>query len=138
LGSHLVTPQRVYLHHGIYVGARKVVRCSGRVHSLRRGAVEEIPFAHFARGLRVWVRSDAPSLKRRHSSSLLPAPPCGKLFAAGPNRRALFLFPEVSCAPVNGAMSCLSPGGRRLADDAPERTREMRLIAHAAAQGDLT
>jgi hypothetical protein len=66
LGSHLVTPQRVYLHHGIYVGARKVVRYPGRVHGLRRGAVEEIPFAHFARGLRVRVRSDASSLKRRH------------------------------------------------------------------------
>jgi hypothetical protein len=61
LGSHLVTPRRGYLHHGIYVGARKVVHYPGRVHGLRRGAVEEVPFAHFARGQRIWVRSDAPS-----------------------------------------------------------------------------
>jgi len=61
LGSHLVTPRRGYLHHGIYVGARKVVHYSGFAHGLRRGPVEEVPFAHFARGQRVWVRSDAPS-----------------------------------------------------------------------------
>jgi hypothetical protein len=61
LGSHLVTPRRGYLHHGIYVGARKVVHYSGLVHGLRRGPVEEVPFAHFARGQRVWVRSDALS-----------------------------------------------------------------------------
>jgi hypothetical protein len=61
LGSHLVTPRRGYLHHGIYVGARKVVHYSGLTHGLRRGPVEEVPFAHFARGQRVWVGSDAPS-----------------------------------------------------------------------------
>ena len=61
LGSHLVTPRRGYLHHGIYVGARKVVHYSGLAHGLRRGPVEEVPFAHFARGQRIWVRSDAPS-----------------------------------------------------------------------------
>ena len=61
LGSHLVTPRRGYLHHGIYVGARKVVHYSGLTHGLRRGPVEEVPFAHFARGQRVCVRSDAPS-----------------------------------------------------------------------------
>ena len=58
LGSHLVTPRRGYLHHGIYVGARTVVHYSGLAHGLRRGPVEDVPFAHFARGQRVWVRSD--------------------------------------------------------------------------------
>jgi Lecithin retinol acyltransferase len=61
LGAHLVTPRRGYLHHGIYVGARKVVHYSGLAHGLRRGPVEEVPFAHFARGQRVWVRWNAPS-----------------------------------------------------------------------------
>jgi hypothetical protein len=61
LGSHLVTPRRGYLHHGIYVGARKVVHYPGRAHGLRREPVEEVPFAHFARGQRVLVRSNAPS-----------------------------------------------------------------------------
>jgi Lecithin retinol acyltransferase len=60
LGSHLVTPRRGYLHHGIYVGARKVVHYSGLAHGLRRGPVEEVPFAHFARAQRVWV-TDTPS-----------------------------------------------------------------------------
>jgi hypothetical protein len=59
LGSHLVTPRRGYLHHGIYVGARQVVHYPGRARGLRREPVEEVPFAHFARGQRVWVRSDA-------------------------------------------------------------------------------
>jgi hypothetical protein len=59
LGSHLVTPRRGYLHHGIYVGARKVVHYSGLAHGLWGGPVEEVPFAHFARGHRVSVRSDA-------------------------------------------------------------------------------
>jgi hypothetical protein len=61
LGSHLVTHRRGYLHHGIYVGARKVVHYWGLAHGLRRGPVEEVPFAHFAGGQCVWVRSDASS-----------------------------------------------------------------------------
>src|SRR5271155_2680190 len=61
LGSHLVTSRRGYLHHGIYVGARKVVHYAGLVHGLRGGPVEEVSFAHFACGQRVWVRSGAPS-----------------------------------------------------------------------------
>jgi Lecithin retinol acyltransferase len=61
LGSHLVTPRRGYLHHGIYVGARKVVHYAGFAHGLRRGPVEEVSVAHFASGERVWMRSDAPS-----------------------------------------------------------------------------
>ena len=69
LGSHLVTPRRGYLHHGIYVGAGKVVHYAGFAHGLRRGPVEEVPFGHFACGQRVWVRSDAPSEPRRPTPS---------------------------------------------------------------------
>jgi len=61
LGSHLVTPRRGYLHHGIYVGGRKVVHYAGLAHGLRRGPVEEVPLARFARGQRVWMRPCAPS-----------------------------------------------------------------------------
>ncbi len=60
LGSHLVTLRRGYLHHGIYVGARKVVHYSGLAHGLRPGPVEEVSLARFARGRRVWVRSGPP------------------------------------------------------------------------------
>jgi Lecithin retinol acyltransferase len=58
LGSHLVTPRRGYLHHGIYVGARKVVHYSGLGHGLRAGPVEEVSLTRFAGGQRVWVRSE--------------------------------------------------------------------------------
>jgi hypothetical protein len=39
---------------------------------------------------------------------------------------------------LHGATLCLAPQMRRLADDAAERTGEMRLIAHAAAQRNFT
>jgi hypothetical protein len=39
LGSHLVTPRRGYLHHGIYIGGCKVVHYSGPAHGLRGGPV---------------------------------------------------------------------------------------------------
>jgi hypothetical protein len=61
LGSRLVTSRRGYLHHDIHVGARKVVHYAGLAHGLRGGSVEEVAFAHIARGQRVWLRSDAPS-----------------------------------------------------------------------------
>ena len=59
LGSHLVTPRRGYLYHGIDVRACEIVHYSGLAHGLRRGAVEEVPFAPFARGRCVWIKSDA-------------------------------------------------------------------------------
>jgi hypothetical protein len=48
-GSHLVTPRRGQTHHGIYVGPLRVVHSLGLAHGLRRGPVEEVPFAYFAR-----------------------------------------------------------------------------------------
>jgi Lecithin retinol acyltransferase len=59
LGSHVVTPRRGYVHHGIYVGDGKVVHYAGLAHGLRRGPVEEISLARFANGYPVCVRSDA-------------------------------------------------------------------------------
>jgi Lecithin retinol acyltransferase len=61
LGSHLVTPRRGYLHHGIYIGDRKVVHYSGLAHGLRSGPVEEVALTGFAYGQRIWVRTSAPS-----------------------------------------------------------------------------
>jgi hypothetical protein len=62
LGSHVVTPRRGYLHHGIYVGDGKVVHYAGLADSLRPGPVEEISLARFTRGRAVWVVvSNAPS-----------------------------------------------------------------------------
>ncbi len=59
LGSHVVTPRRGYLHHGVYVGNGKVVHYAGLGRGWRRGPVEEIPLARFAGGRPVWIRSRA-------------------------------------------------------------------------------
>jgi lecithin:retinol acyltransferase len=64
LGSHLVTPRRGYLHHVIYLGARKVVHYAGLAHGLHRGPVEEVPFAHFARGRRATDSCGTPMIFR--------------------------------------------------------------------------
>ena len=61
LGSHMVTPRRGYLHHGIYVGDGKVVHYSGFAYSLRGGPVEEVALADFADGRPVWVRRSSPT-----------------------------------------------------------------------------
>lgn len=55
LGAHLTTPRRGYVHHGIYAGSGRVVHYAGFNRMLRRGPVEEVPLAAFARGRRVQV-----------------------------------------------------------------------------------
>jgi hypothetical protein len=60
LGSHLVTPRRGYLHHGIYVGDGKVVHYSGFSDGLHGGPVEEVNLDRFANGRAVWIQSDVP------------------------------------------------------------------------------
>jgi Lecithin retinol acyltransferase len=56
LGAHIVTPRRWYTHHGIYVGAGRVIQYGGLSRGLRRGTVEEVPLSQFAQGRPVWVR----------------------------------------------------------------------------------
>jgi Lecithin retinol acyltransferase len=58
IGSHVVTPRRGYLHHGIYVGDGKVVHYAGLCYGLHRGPVEEVALTRFAGGRPVWIRSD--------------------------------------------------------------------------------
>jgi hypothetical protein len=60
-GSHIVTPRRGYLHHGIYVGGGRVVHYAGLASGLRGGPVEEVALARFTRGRPLWVRSNTPS-----------------------------------------------------------------------------
>ncbi len=59
LGSHVVTPRRGYLHHGIYVGGGNVVHYSGLTNGLHTGPVEEVPLDRFTCGRAVWVRCHA-------------------------------------------------------------------------------
>ena len=56
LGSHLVTPRTGFAHHGIYIGAGRVIHYGGVGHHLPGGPVEEASLADFTRGRGVWVR----------------------------------------------------------------------------------
>jgi hypothetical protein len=57
VGAHLITSRRGYSHHGIYVGAGKVVHYAGFSSGLHRGPVEEVTLAEFAAGRAVQVRA---------------------------------------------------------------------------------
>ena len=66
MGAHIVAQRRGYIHHGIYVGAAKVVHYAGLSRGLRRGPVEEISLSRFAAGHGVRVVSGvAPKFEGR-------------------------------------------------------------------------
>ena len=54
-GSHLVSPRRFYLHHGIYLGGGEVIHYAGFSGSFRAGPVEVVDLEHFAGGKPLWV-----------------------------------------------------------------------------------
>jgi hypothetical protein len=58
IGSHIVTPRRGYLHHGIYVGDGKVIHYAGLCRGIHRGPVEEVALSRFALGRPVCIRAD--------------------------------------------------------------------------------
>jgi hypothetical protein len=64
LAAHLVTPRKLYSHHGIYVGNGRVIHYAGLAHGWRRGPVEEVSLEHFAHGRHVRVRNDSPRFDR--------------------------------------------------------------------------
>jgi hypothetical protein len=49
-GTHLITPRRGYVHHGIYAGAGRVIHYAGFGRAWRRGPVEEVSIERFANG----------------------------------------------------------------------------------------
>ncbi len=57
IGAHLVTPRLGYMHHGIHVGALRVVHYAGWSRALLRGPLEEVSLAEFAGGREVIVKS---------------------------------------------------------------------------------
>ena len=65
LGSHLVSPRTFYDHHGIYVGNGRVIHYAGLADGLRRGPVEEVSLANFARGRAIRIRQDVPRFAHR-------------------------------------------------------------------------
>lgn len=60
-GAHLVTRRIGYLHHGIYLGAGRVIHSGAVSRLLPRGPVEEVSLDDFSRGRCVWVRAGVPS-----------------------------------------------------------------------------
>jgi hypothetical protein len=56
LAAHLVTPRIGFAHHGIYVGAGRVVHYGRVGYYLPGGPVEEVSLVEFTRGRGVWVR----------------------------------------------------------------------------------
>jgi hypothetical protein len=59
IGAHLVAPRGEYEHHGIYVGAGRVVHYSGFCEQARRGPVEEVSLTRFAAGREIRVKAHA-------------------------------------------------------------------------------
>jgi hypothetical protein len=63
-GTHLTTSRRGYIHHGLYVGAGRVIHYRGFSRHLRRGPVEEVSLEAFAQGhgwhVKAWVAPAFP------------------------------------------------------------------------------
>lgn len=57
-GSHLVSPRKFYVHHGIYLGNGKVAHYSGLSASLQAGPIEVTDLDHFGNGSSVWVHQE--------------------------------------------------------------------------------
>ena len=59
LGTHLTTPRRGYVHHGIYAGDGRVIHYAGFHRAFRRGPVQETTLEQFARGGAVLAAANA-------------------------------------------------------------------------------
>ena len=59
VGTHLTSPRRGYVHHGLYAGNGLVIHYAGFNRPLRRGKVEEVALADFTRGRALQVQPSA-------------------------------------------------------------------------------
>jgi len=59
LGTHLITPRRGYVHHGIYAGDGRVIHYAGFHRAFRRGPVQETTLEQFSRGRAVHATTTA-------------------------------------------------------------------------------
>ncbi|WP_131107966.1 lecithin retinol acyltransferase family protein [Pseudomonas sp. Sample_10] len=55
VGSHLISPRRFYVHHGIYLGGGCVAHYAGYSSSIKPGPIEVTDLDSFASGKPVWV-----------------------------------------------------------------------------------
>jgi hypothetical protein len=58
-GTHLVTPWRGFAHHGLYLGAGRIIHYNAKIYELRRRPVEETSLLEFAEGRPLFVVSHA-------------------------------------------------------------------------------
>jgi len=61
-GTHLTTPRRGYVHHGIYAGNGRVIHYAGYDRAFRRGPVQEVSVDDFTRGRGVQAHAGAGAL----------------------------------------------------------------------------
>lgn len=59
IGTHVATPRRGYVHHGIYVGNGEVVHYSGLARGLRRGPIERVSVDEFTGKRALWLVAEA-------------------------------------------------------------------------------
>jgi hypothetical protein len=57
-GSHLMSPRKFYIHHGIYLGDGKVAHYSGLSASLQAGPIEVTDLDRFGNGSSIWVHQE--------------------------------------------------------------------------------
>ncbi len=55
IGSHLISPRKLYAHHGIYLGNGEVAHYSGFCTSFKAGPVEVTDLEYFASGNDIWI-----------------------------------------------------------------------------------
>jgi len=76
MGAHLIVPWLGFTHHGVYVGAGRVVHYGALMYDIIRKPVEEVSFEAFAEGRPVFVIEhrevcfDAAEIARRARSRL--------------------------------------------------------------------
>jgi hypothetical protein len=58
LAAHLVTSRFLYTHHGLYIGAGRVIHYAGLAYGWRRGPVEIVPLERFAGGHVIRIQCD--------------------------------------------------------------------------------
>ncbi|WP_373273669.1 lecithin retinol acyltransferase family protein [Pseudomonas taiwanensis] len=58
IGSHLISPRKLYAHHGIYLGNGEVAHYSGFCTSFKAGPVEVTDLEYFANGNDIWIAQE--------------------------------------------------------------------------------
>lgn|GEM_PF-96453 len=56
VASHVVTPRRLYTHHGLHIGKGRVIHYSGLARGFSSGPVEEVSLEDFCGGQKYWVK----------------------------------------------------------------------------------